>query len=146
MPPSHLPNNQHYHHPGRHSRRLCARWRRRRRQHPWPKPFQPSDLPITQIYETLIRAVRTRGVERIVLLGTLSIHDQRDVSSVKCPHYRRHQSLREVHVHRHRRMRKGFRVRDYPGARHHGLWRVPILTNGARSAVQSGYVGDGKVS
>jgi len=111
-----------------------------------PMPFQPSDLPITRGYEALIRAMKTRGVKRIVLLGTASIgdpeHDHRTFKSVLI--------IGSVWL-----FAKSMYIdivalgKLFESGAAEGLdvtiIRVPILTNGPRSNVQAGYVGDGKV-
>jgi len=110
-----------------------------------PMPSQPNDLPITRGYEALIKAMKTRGVKRIVLLGTPSIVDEHDrrtlksilliggVSILARPSYNDIVAFGKLFA------------STAAGGLDATVVRVPILTNGARGNVQAGYVGDSKV-
>jgi len=111
-----------------------------------PVAFQPSDMPITRGYVCLVKAMKARGVKRIVLLGTASIpdpaHDHRTLKSiliVGAISILARSMYIDIVAYGKLFMSKVAEGLDWT------IVRIPILTNGPRSSVQAGYVGDGKV-
>jgi len=111
-----------------------------------PLFWQPRDLPIMRAYECLIKAMKARGVKRIVLLGTPTIHDPthdyRTLTSIlligAMSIFARSMYIDVV----------AFGNLFLSGVAEGLDWsivRVPNLTNDPKSAVEAGYLGDGKV-
>ncbi|KDQ11596.1 hypothetical protein BOTBODRAFT_453510 [Botryobasidium botryosum FD-172 SS1] len=109
-------------------------------------PFQKNDLPIKRGYECVIKAMKARGIKRIVLNGTVAISDpENDRRSVKAMlnvgavHLLVHSMYVDVVACGKLFMSEAAEGLDWT------ILRVPVLNNGPRTEVIAGYVGDGKV-
>ncbi|KXN81100.1 hypothetical protein AN958_06054 [Leucoagaricus sp. SymC.cos] len=105
---------------------------------------QPTDTPLAKGYKVVIEAMEKWGIKRLIALGTTSIVDPADRSSlayscminvVKAGARSAYEDIVAV----------GNVIRDRGRELDWTIVRVPILTNSDDTKVTAGYVGDGKV-
>ncbi|KAH8086635.1 NAD-P-binding protein [Cristinia sonorae] len=105
----------------------------------------PSNTPLAHAYSAVIASMKEHNVQRIILLGTPSITDERDHFSARFAALvagvatLAHNSYKDI-------VAVGDVVRKEGMALQWTIARVPVLTDDPSKAVIAGYIGDGKAN
>jgi len=108
-------------------------------------PFHPSNTPLAQAYKSVIELMQQHGVRRLICLGTTSITDPHDKSSLVFSGLvtgiatLARTAYKDI-------VAIGNNVRTLGADLDWTIVRVPILTDKESKEVIAGYVGDGKTN
>jgi len=109
-----------------------------------PGEFHPSGTPLAKAHLSLISQMRKQGVRRLICLGTASIRDPDDKSSIIFSILINGVSLLAKNAYRDI-VGIGEAVRGEGKDLDWTIVRVPLLNNKENREVIAGYVGDGKI-